>query len=216
MVAEQLARIPGGEVDGLAMIGAIQHHDDKAMAAAAYKRVLEIDPGLRRLPKDREFRRVFWTQLTDELLSIGQPAEAHRLLEQAPPEDRDPNLSWLLGRAYYQEGDFDQADHHWREAVQSDDKLIDAWIDLGRLALARNLPADAVVALERAAALDPKAYVPAYHLAQAYQRIGKDDLADRYRAKAERLRAEQPTVLGGAGGTDPIEPPARSALEQVP
>ena len=44
-VAERLARIPGGEVDGLAMIGAIQHHDDKAMAAAAYKRVLEIDPG---------------------------------------------------------------------------------------------------------------------------------------------------------------------------
>ena len=100
--------------------------------------------------------------------------------------------------------------------VQSDDKLIDAWIDLGRLALGRNLPADAVAALERAAALDPKAYVPAYHLAQAYQRIGKDDLAARYRAKAERLRAEQPTVLRGAGGTDPIEPQARSALEQVP
>src|SRR5438270_6155474 len=65
-VAERLARTPDGEVDGLAMIGAIQHHDDKAMAAAAYKRVLEIDPGLRRLPRDREFRRVFWTQLTDE------------------------------------------------------------------------------------------------------------------------------------------------------
>ena len=99
-VAERLARTPDGEVDGLAMIGAIQHHDDKAMAAAAYKRVLEIDPGLRRLPRTAEFRRVFWTQLTDELLAIGQPAEARRLLEQAPPEDRGPTFSWLLGRAY--------------------------------------------------------------------------------------------------------------------
>lgn len=215
-VAERLARTPDGEVDGLAMIGAIQHHDDKAMAAAAYKRVLQIDPKLERLPKDRGFRRVFWTQLTDELLSIGQPEEARRFLEQAPPEDRGPNLSWLLGRVYYQEGNFDQADHHWTEAVQSDEKLIDAWIDLGRLALGRNLPARAVVALERAAALDPKAYVPAYHLAQAYQRIGKDELAARYRAKVELLRSEAPSALIGTAATSSTEPPESSALGRAP
>src|SRR4051794_23479791 len=74
-LARKLSRLPDGEVDGYSMIGAIQHHDDKEAAAAAYRKVLEIDPDLRRLPSAPEFRKVFWTQLTEDLLAIGRPAE---------------------------------------------------------------------------------------------------------------------------------------------
>jgi hypothetical protein len=50
MVAAECA---DGQIDGLAMIAAIQHHDSKEVAGSAYRRVFDRDPGLRRLPPDQ-------------------------------------------------------------------------------------------------------------------------------------------------------------------
>jgi tetratricopeptide (TPR) repeat protein len=187
-LAERLVQTPGGELDGLAMVGAIQHHNDKDAAVLAFRRVLEIDPQLSRFSRAPEFRQVFWTQLTEDFMATGRSREARRMLERAPPDDRGPKLTWLMGRLFYREGSFDEADRCWSEAVRADPGLTDAWIDLGRLAMARNRPEEAIAPLQKASALEPRAYAPAYHLSLAYRRLGQKDLAERCHARAEKLR----------------------------
>jgi tetratricopeptide (TPR) repeat protein len=209
-LAERLRRTPGGDVDGLAMVAAIQHQDNKEGAVAAYRRLFEVDPQLRRLPSSPAFRRVFWSQLTEDFLAIGAPAEACRHLDRAPPADRGPHWMWLLGRTYHQDGALDEAGRYWREAVRADPGLTDAWIELGRLALARNRPEEAIAPLERAAGLEPRAYAPAYHLALAYRQVGRLDLAERYRRRAERLRDAPASTPGAATRAGPDRGPSRS------
>jgi tetratricopeptide (TPR) repeat protein len=206
-IAERLTRAPGGEVDGLAMVAAIQHQDNKEAAVVAYRRLFEADPLLRRLPAAPAFRRVFWSQLTEDFLAVGLPAEARRQLERAPPADRDPAWMWLVGRTHHHEAVLDEADRWWRGAVDADPRLTDAWIDLGRLALSRDRPAEAIRALERAAALEPRAYVPAYQLALAYRRSGQSDRAEAFRRKADRLRDAPAASPGTAPSERPGGPP---------
>jgi tetratricopeptide (TPR) repeat protein len=195
-VARRLARTLGGEVDGLAMMAAIQHYDNKEEAIVTYQRLFEIDPELRRLPSAPEFRQIFWAQLAEDFLAVGQTENALRLLERAPPADRGPIWTWLVGRAYCLDGRFDEAERRWREAVQKDSKMTDAWIELGRLALARNRPEEAIAPLERASELVPRAYMPSYLLSLTYRLTGQVDLADRHRARAERFRGESPPASG--------------------
>jgi tetratricopeptide (TPR) repeat protein len=209
VVAQRLTGTPDGEVEGLAMVAAIQHHDNKEAAVAAYRRLFAIDPHLRRLPAVPAFRQVFWSQLAEDFLAIGLPAEGRRHLDRAPPGDRSPAWMWLLGRAHYQDGALDEADHCWRQAVQADPRLTDAWIDLGRLALARNRPEEAIAPLERAAALDPRAYAPAYHLALAYRRLGQSGRAEHYLRRAERIRGEPAPMPGAAAQPGSPAGPAR-------
>ena len=159
---------------------------------------------------------MFWTQLTDELLSIGQPDEAHRLLEQAPPEDRDPNLSWLLDELTIKKEISIVPITIAREAVQSDDKLIDAWIDLGRLALGRNLPADAVVALNGPPRLTRKPMYPLTTSPRPIAALAKTTLRTATAPKPSGCGLSHQRSFAGRGRPTSLEPPARSALEQVP
>ncbi|QDV39362.1 tetratricopeptide repeat protein [Tautonia plasticadhaerens] len=210
-VADRLARTPAGEVDGLAMIGAIEHHRRRRSAAiAAYRRVLEVDPGLRRLPADPAFRRVFWAQLTEDLLATGRASEARMMLEAAPSSDRGPALQWLLGRACFQDGALDEAGRRWEAATLGDPGLADAWVDLGRLALVRGRPGEAIAPLERAAALAPGSLAAAHHLAQAHRRLGQVDRAERYQAIADRIR-RGPSPGEAPEDMPPLQPPAATA-----
>ena len=108
-LADRLIRIPSGAVIGHTLAGVV-HHDTESpeRAVAAFERVLALDPDLRLMPLNP--RSMFWTYLAQDLLALGRPAEARRGLARALSGSGDATLAGLMGQAYRQEGDFDEAE----------------------------------------------------------------------------------------------------------
>jgi adenylate cyclase len=81
-------------------------------ALAAFTRAIELDPDLARA----------YAQKADELIQVGRPGEAPALVEQAIRlSPRDPALGefyWIMGRAYFYSGRYDQAIPWLRQSVE--------------------------------------------------------------------------------------------------
>jgi len=184
--AERLARAPGGAVAGYALMGIVYHDDHKFdQAIAAYEQVLALDPDLSGLSLPPT---LFYTDLAQDLIDAGRPADARRHLERALSKGDDPVLVDLLGSAYRAEGRDAEAEGCWKKATDSDPKLFRPWLNLGNLALATDRPADAVAFLEKAHALGGGALEPTYLLGVAYGRVGRAADARRFQNKAEEIR----------------------------
>jgi tetratricopeptide (TPR) repeat protein len=166
-------------------------------AAAEYERVLAVDPRLERL--SGEGRTAFWHNLATDLLAIGRARETIVYLRRALSEQENSLLRTLLGRAYQQLGELDAAESCWRRAVADDPKAGVAWLELGRLELARNRLESAASALERAQAQAPDDSQVLYSLRTVYRRQGRIAEADRIDARLERLRSLAPSQSGGMG-----------------
>lgn len=184
--AQRLAAVRGGAVPGNALIGIVYHDDHKFdQAIAAYERVLALDPDLERLSLPST---IFYTDLAQDLIDAGRPADARRHLERALSKDNDPALIGLLGSSYRVEGRNAEAEECWKRAIASDPKMFRPWLELGTLALADNRPAKAVEFLEKAHSLSPGELEPVYLLGIAYGRTGRPEDAQRFQKKAEEVR----------------------------
>jgi tetratricopeptide (TPR) repeat protein len=197
-LADRLIRIPSGAVIGHTLAGVV-HHDTESpeRAVAAFERVLALDPDLRLMPLNPS--SMFWTYLAQDLLALGRPAEARRGLARALSGSGDATLAGLMGQAYRQEGDFDEAERWWRQASEWDPTLVEPWLNLGRLMLQRDRPGEAIAPLSKAAAVAPKASEPLYSLSLANRRLGRQAEADRLRAEADRLRGQSNPPPRGMG-----------------
>jgi tetratricopeptide (TPR) repeat protein len=189
-LADRLIAIPSEEVAGRTL-AAIAHHEQKhyALAVAACRRALELDPDLRQMPLPRT---LFWNNLALDLVALGEPREARRYLEQALAGSEDAGLMELLGLTYSHEGATDQAERCWRLAERWDPENADVCLDLGRLAMSRHSWSEAVDFLKRAAHRSPSAVEPLYNLCQAYRMLGNIAEAERYRQLADERRRALP------------------------
>jgi tetratricopeptide (TPR) repeat protein len=100
--AERLARQPGSEARGDLLLGVICATDQAPSGAVeALRRAIKRDPTIRILPSDQ-----FGTLrlLARCLLRIGQPAGARETLRTVLDVGPDREASWLLSRAYLQDG----------------------------------------------------------------------------------------------------------------
>jgi tetratricopeptide (TPR) repeat protein len=184
--AEALAAIPDQVVPGLALLGFIHHHaKDAQQAVDAFEAVLERDPELKAVSYPA---RVYWDHFALDLMALGRAQEAREHLEKVIERDPDAGLIEILGTAYYQDGDRERAVRCWDRAVAADPSLSDAWLGLGRDALATGRPEDALKPLLRAAELSPDAYEPRYALSQAYERLGRAAEASAHRKAADERR----------------------------
>jgi superkiller protein 3 len=184
--AERLAKIPGGAVAGYALIG-IVHHDEHRLeqAVAASERVLELDPELSALSLPPS---LFYSDLAQDLIDLGRPADARRHLQRALSRRDDPVLLNLLGVTHKREGNGAEATLCWKRASEADPKLAGPWLNLGLQALEEDRVADAVSSLEKAHALDRDSLEPTYQLSLAYRRAGRDRDAERFRKRADEIR----------------------------
>lgn len=101
--AQRLARRPGWEAKGDLLLGMIRESDnDPGGAVEALRSALRRDPQIRSLPSDP-----FSTQklLARNLLRAGRPGEAREVLDSIQARRPEPEVAWLLSRAYLQEGD---------------------------------------------------------------------------------------------------------------
>ena len=132
-LADRLIVIPSEEVAGRTL-AAIAHHELKhyEQAVEAGRRVLELDPELKRMPLPRP---LFWNNLALDLMALGRTEEARGYLERALAGSEDAGLMELLGLTYSQQGSTDQAERCWRQAERWDPDNADVCLDLGRLAM---------------------------------------------------------------------------------
>ncbi len=191
-LADRLIAIPAGAAIGYTLQGMLAHQDKyRETAVTAYEHVLAIDPELRVMPFPR---RVFWSELSSDLVKLGRPADAARYLERAVAVDHDAFLLNALGWAYDQDGNQTDAERCYREAVALDPKDYAAYLNLGRLELHRHRTAEALASLERAVELAPRQYEALYSLSLAYRQLGRAADADRIqeRLRVRRARAAVP------------------------
>ncbi len=108
VAAERLVRQPGWEARGLLVLGTARAElHDPAGAVVALRRFFELDPeGAVAAPSPvRPFRLL----LARSLLKTRRPAEARQVLANLLAQGPDAEASWLLGRSYIQEKDWDRA-----------------------------------------------------------------------------------------------------------
>jgi tetratricopeptide (TPR) repeat protein len=194
-VAERLTRIPGGAVIGYTLLGILNHElGEPELAVAAFERVLALDVDLRTMPLNPPDQ--FWSDFATDLIVLGRYADARRYLSRALARGDNAMLMTVNGEAYYRDSLLDQAESSWQKAIELDPNLPMAWLSLGRLALTRNRPHDAIPFLERAARLAPTVYQPLYSLSLAHERLGGNVEAERYRRQAERIRSNSRSNRG--------------------
>jgi tetratricopeptide (TPR) repeat protein len=106
-LAERLTRLPGQAARGSALLGALRDtQSDPAGAVDALEKALRLDPELRGLdPQASEARKI----LARNYLKLGKPAPARDQLRTVLGAGPDPDASWLLSRAWLQEGRADEA-----------------------------------------------------------------------------------------------------------
>jgi tetratricopeptide (TPR) repeat protein len=191
VLAGRISRHPHGRVIGRTLEGlAHLRQGNYEQSVAAFEEVLMLDPLLGRMPLQPP--SLFWANLGEGLLKLGRAADAERLLNRPLASNNDPVLAGLMSRACQQLGDLENAERWWKLTTDWDPSLPGPWLELGRLALIRNQPAEAVSLLQKAASLSPHSPDPLYSLSQAFRQLGKPHEADRLLTVARGLKQLPP------------------------
>ena len=201
-LADRLIAAPGGAVIGHTLAGTI-HHDlgDTEHAVADLLAVLTLDPTLVEMPLTP--RSTFWTYLGQDLLTEGRADEARIHLEHALTEGENSALASILAASCRQLGDLDAAERWWRAALGWKSDIPGAWLGLGRLALQRGHPGQAIDPLNRASELSPRDPAPVYSLSLAHRQLGDKAEADRFQTRADQLRDANGSSTTGTMTTTP-------------
>ena len=143
-----LEKVSGGEIIGSTLRGVVYHNDQNPQqAVAAFERVLELDPELREMPLPQT---LFWTELTDDLVSAGRIEDAARYLASAVSKTTDPSLLNRLGWTYLLRSMLDDADRCFRQAADLAPRDHVAYLNLAKLAVLRHDEKAALAHLNRA------------------------------------------------------------------
>jgi tetratricopeptide (TPR) repeat protein len=186
-LSERLIRIPEGAAYGFTLLGVVQHNNDNARAAVeAFERVLELDPELKSMPLPR---RLFWSHLCNDLVAVGRTSDARRYLESVVRQSPDASLVDFLGFLFEREGDLEEAERCWHQALELSPRSVAPMLNLGKLAERRKQYPKALDYLKRAEELAPQHYEILYHLSLTYNLMGRKADAALYRKKVEQLRS---------------------------
>jgi tetratricopeptide (TPR) repeat protein len=94
-----------------------------------------------------------------------------------------------LGRVYFLQGAFDDAERCYRQAADWAPNEYEPYLLLARLARQRRQPEEALEHLNKARALAPWQYDVRYSLASVYRQLGRSALADQVQATLKPARA---------------------------
>jgi len=103
-------------------------------------------------------------------------------------EGRSDLYRYQLGWVILQEGKQGEAEALLREIVRDSPAYVPALVELGRMLLQRDAPADAIPYLARVVTQDPRLDQPHYLLSQAYRRLGRIKQADLSLREFRRLK----------------------------
>ncbi len=185
-LADRLDRVPGGEVIGAMLRGTVYHNSKNPQrAVAAFERVLELDPDLHEMPASR---KIFWSQLADDLIECGRIEDAGRYLERALAAGAGAELIDLVAYTEFLRGNLDEAERRYRQAAEVDPVSYRPHLGLAKLALQRRRRDEALRELDLARRLAPRRYGILYSLALLYKQLGRDAEAAQVKAEIKELQ----------------------------
>jgi Tfp pilus assembly protein PilF len=163
---------------------------DLDLAARDFRKAASLDPTATR-PLE---------ELGDVLYQLRQYGGAAEAFDRAAKiDDRSARLSHKLALAHYREGDLDAAMSTANQALRLDEKLADAHYLLGLCFREKGRPAEALAALEKAAALAPGSIPVREELADLYGSLDRqpDALVQlQLLAGLDRAHVERQVALG--------------------
>jgi tetratricopeptide (TPR) repeat protein len=187
-LADRLSHVPDGAVIGYLLRGVAYHNDkNPQQAVAAFEKVLELDPEFRQMPSARS---MFWTHFTEDLASSGRLADAARYLNQALTDA--PDVEWItrLGTTYFLQGDLDEAEHWYHQAIRWDPNRYTPYLQLAKIALQRQQRDQALKLLNQARKLAPTQYAVLYNLVSLYHQLGQEAESEQIQKTIQELRAK--------------------------
>ncbi len=194
-LADRLEHTAGGEVFGAMLRGTVYHNrENPQLAVAAFERVVDLDPDLSEMPGSR---KLFWTQLIQDLMDCGRIEDAGRRLEQALTGGPDAELMDLLGHNYFLRGDMDQAERCYRQAAEWDSSFFLPHLNLAKLYLQQGRREDGQRELNQARRLAPRRYSVLYPVAVLYRQLGRTTEAEQIQREINELRDEASTAPKG-------------------
>ncbi len=126
----------------------------------------------------------------------------HGLLEFMP---EDPMLHLLLGNLYVQQGSDNDANIHYRRAVQLNDRLAGAHLNIGNLHFFNNDFTAAISRYERAAAIDGTLALAPYNHSVAAGELNRFDEQASKLDEAQRRNRSLVDELTSRGGDRPLK-----------
>ena len=185
-LADRLCRISKGAVIGQTLLGVVYHNDENPQrAAACFERVLEQDPELREMPLSR---RQFWAQFAGDLITCGRMEDAIGALDKALANTPDADLMNQLGQIHFLQGQMEDAERCFRQALEWEPGNFQPYVGLSRIALQRQQREDALRYLNQAKQLAPLEYSVLYSLAAIYRLLGRPADAARLQESLTQLR----------------------------
>ncbi len=174
--------------------GAVRLHvgGEWAEAEAAYRALLEMDPG----------QAVIWQNLGRLLLENGHYPDAMDALEQALElEPNSVELALLSGRVWIGLSDFAEAAKWFQRVIRIDSENADAHCQLGVITLDIGDPEKAEVQFRELLAKHPEHIGARHGLARALLDQGDAEGSVREHREAIRLRPNSSTLLASLGQT---------------
>jgi tetratricopeptide (TPR) repeat protein len=204
-MASRLVKTPTGAVNGHTILAEVYHDSGETEKAVEhFRRVDEIDPDLRQLVQPH---LIFWLEFGDDLLRLGLPTEARRVLTNAARQIEDAALMDLLGRAFLDEGNPTEAERCWLKSLDKAPERIQPWLLLGKVSLQNQKTDDALPFINRALDIDPNNYEALTMAGAAHRALGHVEEARAYRTRAERARRSRaPAATGMGADTTPSKP----------
>ena len=164
------------------------------------------------LPRMRRHGLVVLLVLCGAPIVVLGLSAAHSVREPGRTRDKavhliaDPESMDRLGQVCLEQGDPDGARRWWRLSAESDPHRAAPWLQLGRLALLRKEPGEAVNPLDRALAINPDCYQALHGLVVAHRLLGHEAEARDFQARAVRAQRALPPPTGGMGADAPPVP----------
>ncbi len=188
-LAQRLDHTSRGAIIGSTLRGVVYHNDhNPQQAVMAFERVLELDPDLRETPLART---LFWSHLADDLAGSGRIDDARLALTKAVAKVPDPSLLIRLGRAYFLQGDLDEAQRCFRQSAELAPTELEAYVELAKVAIQRHDRQEALKQLNHARSLSPREQSVLYSLVAVYRQLGRTAEAEQVHETLKQLR-EQP------------------------
>ena len=143
------------------------------LAREMFQRAIDLDAGYAAAYAGLSYCSYFlhqWYGGREDDLRQAQEA-SHRAVELAP---ESPEAHTAFGNAFVLTKDYDEAEREYRTAIRLNPSLFDPYYFLGRLLVEQKRKAEAALALERAAEVDPDDYQAATLLGQVYRDLGRE------------------------------------------
>ena len=135
-LADRLSHVPNGAVLGQTLRGLVFHNENNPQRAIeCFEQVLVLDPDLREMPLSR---RLFWTHLSDDLITDGRIDDARRQIYSRPlPEFTGRRSDGPAGSDLLSPRHLEDAERCFRQAAEWDPTDYKPHFDLSKHALQR-------------------------------------------------------------------------------